>query len=151
MGKRITAVLQEHDAVLEWLARRYYETEGSERSFFQKEFIQVLGSHLLAIKKAIRPALVHCGAIEELNEWWNAIEELEKDLSDALTANDDPDQTDSAMSRMASRLSYLRAHEGERLAIILTRCLTDGELQLLGGEVMLFLAVRVGPSERTMN
>jgi hypothetical protein len=44
-------------------------------------------------------------------------------------------------------VAHLREHEGERLASLLTTCLSDGELKLLGADVQLFLSHRVNMNE----
>jgi hypothetical protein len=142
MGKRITTVLQDHDAVLAWLASRIQNTRGSEREFVQREFLQCVGTHVLAIEKALKPVLAHCGVSQELTAWYGAVDALKERLSDALTVQYDEERFRQALKRIVVLLDQLREQEGERLASLLTQCLTNGELELLGADVRVFLGHR---------
>jgi uncharacterized protein YicC (UPF0701 family) len=85
---------------------------------------------------------VHCGVSQELADWYGAVDALKERLSDALTVRDDEERFPRALKRIVMLLEQLREQEGERLASLLTQRLTDGELQLLGADVRVFLGHR---------
>jgi len=143
MGKRITTVLQDHDAVLAWLAGRIQSARGSEREFVQHEFLQCVGTHVLAIDSVLKPVLQQVGVSSQLSDWCEANENLKSGLAEALTSVNDEARFDAALKRITTMLNQVREQEGERLATLLTQHLSDGELRLLGADVRLFLGHRV--------
>lgn len=138
MGKRVTAILQDHDAMLARLAQR--ALSGDEAGdHARREFVRRLGTHILAVDTIVKPVLQHCDVADRLKDWLDATATLQSKVALALTLDWDSTSAEAALYEIAAHWRYLREQEAERLAQILTECLSDGELRLLGADLRLLL------------
>jgi hypothetical protein len=143
LGYRITQVLAEDLRVMSGLARRAGRTtDHAEGEFLWSEFVQMAGSHFLALETIIVPALHQRGAAHRVADLSVAIDAAQNVLSEVLTTSQNNDEYPQRLARLVGAMQQLHDRDGARLAITLTECLDDGALRLLGVECEHFLSLR---------